>query len=346
MKFLYLTDIHIKFNNLIEVNELIKCVQQQQTTLSCTTNDVVDYCVVAGDTLDTHEKINTHLLNKAYELIDALRHIAPVYIIVGNHDYINNQQYCSDKHWLNALKEWSDVVVVDKPTFIGKHRRFLAVPYVFNGRFVDCLDEYVVTWRSDVKCIFAHQEFRGAKMGYVVSQNGDVWDNDDVFVISGHIHDTQHVGKNIYYPGSTLTHSYVDRNNSGGVRVFTFSDDDDYRLVDEKVIKIENVHRKTLKRIAAKDAIEDVKRVKTDSTSRRIKIYGSKDDINRCKRLFVNNDGSNIKYDVVLEDDDDISCDDKTVSTKSFDEILIGLIDGNEDLLNDLNKLKEYADIY
>lgn len=329
MKIVYLTDIHVTFKNLVDVDALMERIE------SFDANNPFDACVIAGDTLDTHEKINTQLMNKAYALIDILRHrCRVVYVIVGNHDYINNQQYCSDAHWLNALKEWTDVVVVDKPTFIDDGRIVVA-PYVYNGRFVESLNEYVPNWRCSAKCIFAHQEFKGVKMGCVVSQTGDDWSAERVRVISGHVHDTQRVGEYIYYPGSTLTHSYVDRNNAGGIKIFTF--DEDCSNYDEITIPIENVRRKTLKRLAARDIIDDDesdKRLKIGDGDK-IKIYGSKDDVQRCKRLLKKR--GDVKYVVVAVEDI------FPKSLKSFDEILADLVDGDEDLLNDLRKLKEDA---
>jgi hypothetical protein len=52
--------------------------------------------------------------------------------------------------------------------------------------------------------IFAHQEFKGCKMGCIISESGDVWDENFPPIISGHIHSNQTPQKNIYYPGSAM----------------------------------------------------------------------------------------------------------------------------------------------
>ena len=163
-----------------------------------------DFIVVAGDVLDEHEKIWTPALNKAYDFIDMLRQYAKTFVLVGNHDYISNVQFLTKNHWLNALKEWSNVVIVDKIiTQLVSNHKFVFVPYVSNGRFIEALNTSNDSW-SDSDCIFAHQEFKGCKMGAITSSDGDEWDLSYPFVISGHIHSKQYPQHNIYYPGSAL----------------------------------------------------------------------------------------------------------------------------------------------
>ena len=52
-----------------------------------------DFIVVLGDLLHEHERIHTITLNKAYGYIDKLRMLAKTFILIGNHDMINNQQF-------------------------------------------------------------------------------------------------------------------------------------------------------------------------------------------------------------------------------------------------------------
>lgn len=207
MKVLFVGDIHIKHSNIEEINILIH-------KLSSTDADLA---VLAGDILDTHEKIDSQLMNKAYELVKAVRTRMPVYILVGNHDYINNQQFLTENHWMNGMKEWEGVTVVDIPCVVYN---FAFVPYVPPGRFVEALN--ATTGWEDVRCIFAHQEFKGCKMGAIISTIGDEWKLEYPLVISGHIHEPQQPQKNIIYPGSAINHSFGY--DSQGVSVFEFND--------------------------------------------------------------------------------------------------------------------------
>lgn len=212
MKVLFVGDVHVKFSNMADVDKLIDAIG----------NVEADIAVLAGDVLDTHERIHTQLMNKAIDLIEAMSRKMFTYVLVGNHDYIDNSQYCSTNHWMNGLKRFQSgsFAIVDTPTMVGDD--IVMVPYVPPGRFVEALDQHVPQWRKS-KCIFAHQEFRGCRMGAIVSEEGDEWSVDLPQVISGHVHDTQRHQTNVYYPGSSLNHSYS--NDSNGVCVFTIHDD-------------------------------------------------------------------------------------------------------------------------
>ena len=140
---LFIGDVHFKHNNLNEMTIMMEKLRN--------IDEHYDFSVVAGDILDSHEKIDVQLMNRAYDMIKLLKARTHVYICVGNHDMINNQQFLTDAHWMNGMKEWKDVTIVDKPVTFNK---FLFVPYVFPGRFVEAL-ETVDDWK-DALCIFAH----------------------------------------------------------------------------------------------------------------------------------------------------------------------------------------------
>ena len=97
--------------------------------------------IMLGDLLHEHERLHTTPLNKAYDFVKMLSGYAATYCLVGNHDLINNRQFLTKNHWMNAMKEWDNVEVIDYPRSIrmdGVH--FAAVPYVPPGAFEDALD--------------------------------------------------------------------------------------------------------------------------------------------------------------------------------------------------------------
>jgi DNA repair exonuclease SbcCD nuclease subunit len=121
----------------------------------------------------------------------------------------NNQQFLSPNHWMNGMKEWDNVEVIDTVV----HRKVKGIhlvfcPYVPPGRFQDALNSNEEEDWKDADCIFAHQEFYGCKMGAIVSVEGDKWPEDFPKVVSGHIHSRQMIGKNIYYCGSSMQHAF------------------------------------------------------------------------------------------------------------------------------------------
>jgi predicted phosphodiesterase len=197
---LVIGDVHIKTTNIPDIDIFIKKV------CDIIIHEKPKFTVLLGDILDTFEKINTFELNKAIELIDKIRKLSKLYVLIGNHDMVNCLQYLTENHWANSLKLWDNVVIVDKTI---EENNFVFVPYVPNGRFIDALNELQETydWKN-AKCIFAHQEFYGAKMGSIISEDGDKWMSNYPNVVSGHLHMNQRPQKNIYYPGSSMQVAY------------------------------------------------------------------------------------------------------------------------------------------
>jgi DNA repair exonuclease SbcCD nuclease subunit len=138
MKILAIGDTHFKVNNIEMISLFIERLVQ---VANGTQPDII---VLLGDILHDHERLHTTPMNKAYEMIRLLRNVSPVFVLVGNHDMINHRQFLSDKHWMNAMKEWKDVYIVDKTLhlqFFGQSARtqFTFCPYVAPGRFVEAL---------------------------------------------------------------------------------------------------------------------------------------------------------------------------------------------------------------
>jgi len=251
-------DPHFQINNITEVDTFIErinaLVQYENPT----------FIVCLGDILHTHERLHTTPLNRAYKFIDTLRKIAPTFVIVGNHDMFNNQQYLTeDGHWLGGMREWKNVTIVDKTTTaqFGVHS-FTLVPFVPNGKFIEALDTIGTDWKTSTT-IFAHQEFYGCKMGAIQSIEGDKWSTDFPLVISGHIHTRQRSQPNVYYTGSSLQHAFGE-NEESTVTHITFTRTKDCILRDISL----NMPRK---RIVYRD-IDDIDTFEPTNTVDKIKL--------------------------------------------------------------------------
>ena len=204
MKILFIGDPHIKTDNHEEIDILSRELKK------ICDSTLIDQIIVGGDLMHYHERIFTQALNKSLEFVTTLATFAPVYILVGNHDMINNQQFLTSNHWLNVLSHYKNIKIVDKPIVCTNSSfTFLMCPYVYPGRFIEAIETVSKDWKT-YNLIFAHQEFKGCKMGAIVSKDGDEWGEEFPQVISGHIHDNQTPQKNIYYPGSPLQHAFGD----------------------------------------------------------------------------------------------------------------------------------------
>jgi DNA repair exonuclease SbcCD nuclease subunit len=215
--FLVIGDPHIKVNNIEDINIFLLKLK------GLLDKKGYKYIIILGDVLDSHEKLHIVPLNKAYEMVKMCREYAKTFILVGNHDMVNNQVFLTPDHWMNGMKEWNNVVIVDTVIeFKTELHTYTFCPYVPNGRFEEALKDSNFL---QSKIIFCHQEFKGCKMGAITSIDGDNWNVDYPQIVSGHIHSNQSPQKNIYYIGSALQNAFgeseknvvclvkVDKNN-------------------------------------------------------------------------------------------------------------------------------------
>ena len=212
-KILTIGDPHFKVSNIPESEAMTKNLVQMAREMK------PDLIICLGDILDRHETIHVTPLTLSIQFLEALEDIAPLYVIIGNHDRPNNSDFMSDQHPFNALKQWKNTTVIDtvKKTRFKDQYDFIFVPYVYPGRFVEAISHLQ---EGDSKldyeschALFAHQEFFGAKMGAIISQQGDKWPHNYPLVISGHIHDYGRPQHNIIYTGTPMQHAFGDHNN-------------------------------------------------------------------------------------------------------------------------------------
>jgi predicted phosphodiesterase len=263
MKLLLIGDPHIKTENLDDIDILLN---ELKRILSSSSYDAI---VILGDVMHYHERLFTPALNKSLHFIDTLRKIALTYVLVGNHDAINNSIFLTDQHWMNALKSWDNVKIVDT---VITTPDFMLCPYVPPGRLIEALETAATQeeWRSK-RLIVAHQEIKGCKMGAIVSTEGDEWKDEYPYLISGHIHDNQHVGQKVYYPGTPLQHAFGDSDTrivcqieweDGTGNNITFTD---LPLnVPQKQIAKATIH--TIKSICVKHSNHNKLKIKLDAT--------------------------------------------------------------------------------
>lgn len=238
VKIFVIGDPHFKTNNSEETNEMSEKILKH---IHSTNPDAV---VCLGDVLDRHETIHVGPLQRSIDLFQKIAIQYPLYILIGNHDRPSNQVYLTEEHPFTALKLWKNTTIVDKVMQDKiKDTPFLFVPYVAPGRFMEAIETLVPKEEiNKFECIFAHQEFKGAKMGIVESIVGDSWSEEYPLVISGHIHDFDELGSNIIYTGTPIQHGFGDREDKG-VFVFTFGDSGiQYEKIDLELPKKKIVH--------------------------------------------------------------------------------------------------------
>lgn len=284
-----------------------------------------DFVVLLGDLLDTHERLHTIPLNKAYEFINNIRKISKTYILTGNHDMVNHLQFLTNNHWLNYLKEWENVFVVDKVLMdIIDDKKFIFVPYVAPGRFIEALNTLEEQW-TNADCIFAHQEFHGCKMGAIISIEGDRWLEEYPNVISGHIHSNQKPQNNIYYPGSSMQIAYGENQNNI-IASLTF---DDY----QKDYKLEEIDLKLPKKKIIYTTLEDIDKINLERSQDKVKISicGDHNEYKSFKKTK--------KYKQLVEQGIKVIYKPKKIENKIKAENLKNVIDNNTTDLTNFKKI-------
>jgi len=216
---LLIGDPHFKSSNALETNQLHK-----STLNYLKSNPTINFVVVLGDILHCHEKIHTQPFCRAVKFLTDLADERETFTLIGNHDRINNNVFLTEEHPFVGLKEYPNLHIVDTTLYFSssslqkndEDALFAFVPYVPNGRFKEALEiknKEIKRNYEECTAIFAHQEFRGCKMGSIISEDGDIWEEELPAIFSGHIHDRQRLQKNIFYPGIPFQHGFGDNDD-------------------------------------------------------------------------------------------------------------------------------------
>lgn len=328
MRFLFIGDVHIKTDNSEEIDILLNEIDR------ITSEEKYDHIIVGGDVMHYHERLFTQCLNKSLTFLKKLSDKAYTYVLVGNHDYVNNSEFLSDNHWMNSIKNWERLKIVDK---VIEKDSFILCPYVYPGRFIEALETTTLNWKSK-NLIFAHQEFKGCKLGAIVSSEGDLWDNTYPYVISGHIHDNQKVGENIYYPGSPLQHAFGDSEKrilcdivleDNGCPIIT---DIHLNVPKKRIIK---TNLSNLSKIQTKD--NDKIKIKLDVSNEEFKLFKEtkeyKELINKGVKIQIVKNNTKIQEENTLEQDNNFTniletmiLTDEPLVKMLYDEIVLNKI--------------------
>jgi DNA repair exonuclease SbcCD nuclease subunit len=319
MSYLFIGDPHIKSDNGEAIDILLLELER-----ICSTKRY-DAIIIGGDVMHYHERLFTPALNKALTFIDRLRKIAFTYVLVGNHDAINNSIFLTDAHWMNALKSWANVKIVDN---VVEEEDILLCPYVPPSRLVEAFETACVDWREK-KVIFVHQEIKGCKMGAIVSTDGDEWESDWPVLISGHIHDHQRIGENVYYPGTPLQHAFGD-SDTRVVCDISINDINDNKRTPIITFVPLNVPTKRIVK-ASIDSIKNAISNKKESETIKIKLDATPEEFGAFKKTaeYSNMIEKGIKIQL-SKSDTTLKREDSSSSSLNFKVLLEKFIEDDE----------------
>lgn len=209
MSILLIGDPHFKEKNKLDTDIAVNFILE-------TVNNNIDKIksvIVLGDVLHDHSKCHQNAHKRASDFLLSLAKLCETYVIMGNHDRPDNQDFLTDRHFFTGYNYVPNLHIIDKVTVIEiLQRKIILVPYVAPGRFKEALYTYneKKSWWKDYDLICAHQEFRDCILkeeSNTISSTGDLWNVNDIAVYSGHIHLAQDYD-NIHYVGSMTQNSY------------------------------------------------------------------------------------------------------------------------------------------
>ena len=219
MKILVIGDPHFREGNVSDMDHFVIFTVQFVEL-----HPEIEFIVVLGDILDRHGVLHQHPFHQACKFLHQLGSMKPTYVLIGNHDFDNPSKFLPDNHpflmW--KLTHCPGITIVDKPMM---DRNFVFVPYVPPGMFRQALEfiDPTLDFLQTADAIFAHQEFRGCKMGPVISEVGDMWPMEGIsqspLVICGHIHDRQEL-PGILYVGTPIQNGFSDSYMDKGICLF------------------------------------------------------------------------------------------------------------------------------
>ena len=238
---------------------------------------------------------------------------------------------------MNCFKEYPNLTIIDKVHIETIDNKIIVfAPYVPDGRFKEALSCSVnETWKT-ADYIFAHQLFDGAKMGAIVAENVETWNEDLPLLISGHIHDKQQIQKNLIYTGSCLQHAFGESSdktlllieNSGELRYI------DLDLSKKKILYME---------------IEDIEAIDislfddTKKTQYKIVVNGDNTEFNNFRKTILYRDiiktGTKIVFkqkriEILKRNEmikSNINGNNTNKNCKTFKEILKDLVEESEE---------------
>lgn len=219
MKILIIGDPHFREGNVSEMDHLVKFTIQFVEL-----HPEIQFIVVLGDILDRHGVLHQHPFHQACKFLHQLGAMKPTYVLIGNHDFDNPSKFLPDNHpflmW--KLTQCPGITIVDKPL---RENNYVFIPYVPPGMFRQALEfiDPEMNFLEQTDIIFAHQEFKGCRMGPIISEVGDSWPPEEFdklpFVISGHIHDRQEL-PGILYVGTPIQNGFSDSYLDKGICLF------------------------------------------------------------------------------------------------------------------------------
>lgn len=106
---LLIGDPHFKVTNSRETEafteRIYKIIDERKPT----------FAVNLGDTFDTHERLHVAVLNRGIKFIKKLSKCTPTFVLIGNHDRVNNQVFLDNVSPFVGLEDYKNIYIITEP---------------------------------------------------------------------------------------------------------------------------------------------------------------------------------------------------------------------------------------
>lgn len=213
MKYLLVGDPHVQISNLEESSLLFEKIYE------IASNKKVDRIVILGDCFHNHDVIRSQVMKFWLDILQKTP--VPVIIVTGNHDMPGSKELEGQVSALDAISLVKNVLVIKEPTIMDGYG---FIPYIHSSEaFTSSLKDLHT---KGCNTFFCHQTFNSARFenGFYAPHGVELETiPEGVFIVSGHIHQTQKIetGKaTIWYPGTPRWLTASDANSQKGVWIF------------------------------------------------------------------------------------------------------------------------------
>ncbi len=268
---------------------------------------------IGGDLNDTKAIIRAEVANMLLFTFAEYANVQ-VYILVGNHDLINEKAF---EHGLQYLNN-EHVHIIDRPVSIMLDKTLVkCIPYQTSNEVFTS----IVSQKYDSeKLIFMHQGVQGAVMGDYVQDKSSVHPDvlKDHKVYSGHYHRHQTVGT-VTYIGSPYTISFGE--SSDGLKGYAeIYDDYSYTF-----IPLIGLRRHIIREIHTTELYSLKELLFRDKDLLWIKIHGLRSDLQQIDKQMISNimSSNNFRLDLIPDVSEQVE---HAISHLTDDEILDTLI--------------------
>jgi DNA repair exonuclease SbcCD nuclease subunit len=245
-----------------------------------------DIVVHLGDLFDNRNVIPINILNYGMDVVEQISKIAPLHILVGNHDLWSKS--ASEINTVRPFRWIPNVYVYDQTSRLEFNGiKICMMPYIEKRiEQINLINQF-----SDCDYLFCHSDLNGCKMHLtsVAHKNSDKIDIEDFrnfkSVKSGHIHLVQS-NKHFSFVGSPFQ---MDRNDYGdqkGIFILDTNDGSEEwvpNLISPKFVKVKLVNESDIEVLNS--------------------LKGSKDyiDISISNSLLISNRKLRRKLEIILE---------------------------------------------